>query len=67
MDYNIYSIDRLIEQASQRYRYGDYDGGIQALKAALSIAPDNGFLHSYLSFGLIKQMRIFAAEYEAKT
>lgn len=67
MDYDINSIDRLIEQASQRYRYGDYNGGIQALKAALSIAPDNGFLHSYLSFGLIKQKRVYAAEFEAKT
>ncbi|KZN59837.1 hypothetical protein N473_02675 [Pseudoalteromonas luteoviolacea CPMOR-1] len=66
MDYDDNSIDNLIEQASQRYRYGDYNGGIEALKAALSIAPNNGVLHSYLSFGLIKQKRIFAAEYEAK-
>lgn len=66
MDYNINSIEQLVEQASQRYRYGDYGGGIEALKAALSIAPDDGFLHSYLSFGLIKQKRIAAAEYESK-
>lgn len=66
MDYNANSIDRLIEQASQKYRYGDYNGGVHALKAALSVAPDNGFLHSYLSFGLVKQKRIAAAQYEAK-
>ncbi|XOV77531.1 MAG: tetratricopeptide repeat protein [Aestuariibacter sp.] len=66
MDYDANSIDRLIEQASQRYRYGDYNGGIEALKAALSVAPDNGFLHSYLSFGLVKQKRIVAAQYEAQ-
>ncbi len=66
MDYDTNSIDSLVEQASQRYRYGDFNGGIEALKAALSITPNDGFLHSYLSFGLIKQKRISAAEYEAK-
>jgi len=66
MEYGVDSIDRLIEQASQRYRYGDYNGGIETLKVALSITPNNGFLHSYLSFGLIKLKRISAAEYEAK-
>ncbi|WP_215398958.1 tetratricopeptide repeat protein [Rheinheimera oceanensis] len=66
MNDNVISIDRFIEIASQRYRYGDFSGGIDALKSALSIEPDNGFLHSYLSFGLIKQKRIVAAQYEAE-
>lgn len=66
MNDNVMSIDRFIEVASQRYRYGDFAGGVDALKSALSIEPDNGFLHSYLSFGLIKQKRIVAAQYEAE-
>lgn len=66
MDYQDNTIDRLIDQASQRYRYGDYYGAIEAIKEALSIAPDNGFLHSYLSHGLLKQKRISAAQFEAQ-
>lgn len=66
MTFDNNSLESLIQQASQRYRYGDYNGGIEALKAALSIAPDDGFLHSYLSYGLIKQKRIAAAHYEAQ-
>lgn len=66
MDYSVSSIERFIEIASQRYRYSDFNGGIEALKSALAIEPDNGFLHSYLSFGLVKQKRIVAAHYEAQ-
>lgn len=60
------AVQRLIKQAEQRYRYADYSGGIELLKEALSISPDNGFLHSYLSFGLIKVKRQHAATHEAQ-
>ncbi|MGB2427337.1 MAG: tetratricopeptide repeat protein [Alteromonas sp.] len=66
MDFDHTSVDRLINQAEQRYRYGDYNGGIEALKMALSLAPDYGFLHSYLAFGLVRQKRLVAAQYEAQ-
>ncbi|MBO9489891.1 tetratricopeptide repeat protein [Endozoicomonas sp. G2_1] len=65
MAYGTDSIERLVEQAEQRYRYGDFQGGVEALKLALAIEPDNGFLHSYLSFGLINLKRLFAAQHEA--
>jgi len=66
MEYEGHSINSLVEKASQRYRFGDYNGGIELLKEALSISPDSGFLHSYLSIGLIRTKRLAAAEYEAQ-
>lgn len=66
MDYEHHAIDRLVEQAAQRYRFGDYNGGIELLKEALSVSPDSGYLHSYLSIGLIRTKRLAAAEYEAR-
>ncbi|MCJ8268544.1 MAG: hypothetical protein MJK04_03990, partial [Psychrosphaera sp.] len=60
------SIERLIEAAEQRFRYGDAFGAIECLKEALSFAPDNAFLHSYLSYGLVATKRLGAALHEAQ-
>ncbi|WP_394390019.1 tetratricopeptide repeat protein [Shewanella woodyi] len=65
MDSNV-SISQLIDSAEQHFQFGAYTRGIECLREALSLEPDNGFLHSYLSFALIETKRRTAALYEAE-
>jgi len=59
-------LQRLIERAGQQYRYGDYRGGVESLREALSIDPQHYFAHSLLAIGLLNMKRLVAAEYEAR-
>ncbi|WP_308364895.1 MULTISPECIES: tetratricopeptide repeat protein [unclassified Microbulbifer] len=59
-------IQRLIERAGQQYRYGDFRGGMESLREALSIDPQQYFPHSFLAVGLLNMKRLVAAEHEAR-
>ena len=59
------SVDHLVDNAEQRFRFGDHAGGIEYLKQALSVDPDDGFVHSYLAVALINGKRLGAALHEA--
>lgn len=59
-------LQRLIDRAAQQYRYGDYRGGVESLREALTMDPQHYFAHSFLAIGLLNMKRLAAAEYEAR-
>lgn len=59
-------LQRLIDRAAQQYRYGDYRGGMESLREALTLDPQQYFAHSLLAIGLLNMKRLAAAEHEAR-
>lgn len=59
-------LQRLINRAGQQYRYGDYRGGVESLREALTLDPQSYLAHSLLATGLLNMKRLAAAEYEAR-
>lgn len=60
-------IDRLYERARLAMSAGNLDLAIETLKELLADEPDEAQAHAWLSFCLLDQRRVHAAEVEART